>query len=295
MIPKFKPQEIRDNKVGSDPQVGKIFKEGDSQIENFHPRRIDKDSSWSYQQTKKSYGPLAITDLDRKKIKEGDRRFALNEYSKDLLYVNEEERRAIQAQIDKKIAEIRVEVEKKGYEEGFLKGSNDGQGKAYQEYKKSAQLLLGEMKSVLDDLDRKKAEIFKNYDKFLVELVFNISRMICLKEMETDPKFIFRLIEALVEKLDLRENIKIKINEKFQKSISSIEESLESVFGKLKNLSIECSKEVLTQGCLLESDWTTFDARIETELRNIYQALLPDREVNPSSEKTASDPSNKQG
>lgn len=242
-------------------------------VEDFSIHSIKKEGDGDYQFVKSKYGPLAATDPERVERRQRDRRFSLNPLLRDPLSVEQEERRVIEekvrVRVDTLADEVRAEAAAAGYQEGLEKGRQETLDKL----RKDAAVSLEKFNQLVNEAENAKKEIFLANERFLVELIYRIGKMVLLKELTTDKEYLQRLAKELVYRLGARDNIKIKINPEDANTIDQLKDGLEKTYGQLNNLNIEISSQVERGGCKIETEWNAIDASVDTQLQEIYKAL----------------------
>lgn len=159
---------------------------------------------------------------------------------------------------------------KQGYEAGMKQGYQE----SFQKFQDEGRSRVERLESLVTEFENAKEDIFRVNERFLIDLIYQISKMLLLRELSTDREYILRLAEELIQRVGMRENIHIKISSNDVESIQMIKSGLEKNLGVLKNLQIETSSQIQQGGCLIETEWNALDASIETQLRGIYEALL---------------------
>ena len=202
-----------------------------------------------------------------------DRRFALNSLSKKSLLIEEDEKRAIEARVAEEVATIsesaRLAAMEEGYQEGLRKGYDEISSRVYQEGK----LTLERLTQILDSFEAAKADIFRQNERMIIDLVFKIAKMLFLKELSTDKEYVLRLVKELLNRVEFREGITLKLGPADSEMMDPLKKNLHETFGSIKNLNIEVSPQVKLGGCLIETDWNQIDATIETQLSHVLQSL----------------------
>ena len=239
------------------------------ELENFH-----KAKQKSYAQVRKDYGSFATTDTDKPDLKQKDRRFALHNLARGPLAVDAEEQRVIQERVREQVAALSEEVKASAHGEGYQEGLKRGYEEAFKKFQTEGAARIQSVEKLLASLEGAKAEIFKANERFLIELVYRIARMVLLKELTTDKEYVIRLARELIERVGVRENIKLRVSPSDAESLGMLKEGLERSLGQLQNLSIEISKEVVGGGCRIETEWNAIDASIQTQLEAVRDALV---------------------
>lgn len=266
--------KIKDESHANERRIVELNSDNVPVIRDFEFSPVHVADKGNYQAVKAKYGPLASTDAERNARTVKDRRFSLNPLLRDPLSVEEEERRVMEDKVQARVQTLAEEAKAiagaKGYEEGLKKGFEE----AYHKIQTDSAGSLGKFDQMVEEAEKAKIEIFRANERFLIELVFRIARMVLLRELKTDREYIARLAEELVTRVGVKDNIKIKLNTEDAETIAKLKGGLEKAFGKMNNLNIEISPTVKQGGCQVETEWNAIDASVETQLQGIYEALF---------------------
>lgn len=243
-------------------------------VQAYTPTYLKKAGEGSYEFTKQKYGVRAATDDDSKARTRKDSRFALSELLRDPLSVEQEERRVIEEKVRSRISAIEAEVRDKAVKKGYDEGLQMGYAEAYKKFAKEAEDRVRQLDEFLRACETAKEKILKENERFMIELIFRIARSIVLKEVNADRQYVVRLAQELVERVGIRDNIRIKIHPRDAANIDMIKEALGREIGELKNLHIEASEAIRGGGCVVETQWNAIDASIDTQLAGIEEALI---------------------
>jgi flagellar assembly protein FliH len=269
----------------SDSRVMKGNAPAMPEVTDFELPKIKRQGEGSYQATRAKYGALAATDLDRQARTQKDSRFSLNPLLRDPLSVDTEEKRVIEERVRERVASVAEDSKKRAAEVGYNEGFKKGYDEAFAKFQKEAADRLGRFEALLGACESAKQEIYRANERFLIELVFRIGRMVLLRELTTDKQYISRLARELIEKIGIRENITLYIHPSELETAKMIEESVGKFIGGLNNLKVEASTDIRQGGCAIETEWNAIDASIQTQLEGLYDALIGSGEV-----KLVSDP-----
>ncbi len=245
------------------------------QVSEFQYPRLSK--SPSYERVKEKFGPLAITDQEREVRAQRDRRFSLNPLIKEPLSVEAQETKILEQKVEAKIRLMAHKVEAQAWEKGFAAGLEKGQAEALAQERSASQDRFEKLDQLLAAFEAAKEKIFEANERFLMDVIYRIGKMVLLKELETDRGYLLRLSRELISKVDLKDRMVLKVSLADFASAESLKEDLVSVLGQLKNLTIEPSKSIVQGGAHLETEWTTLEADLDTQLRGISDALLNPR------------------
>lgn len=226
-----------------------------------------------YAQVKKETGVTTYSDPERKKPNQKASRFALERSVVDSLELEKEERKLVQGEINAQVELLREEARKQGEKRGYDEGLEKGVEKAYVQFKADADVRLQRLDRILEEFDGMKSALFRQNEKFFVDLAFQMAKMLALKEISTDREYVIRLARQVFEETGIRENIKIQVHPRDLEAMESAREGIEKSLGGLKNLKIEASDRVRDGGVRLESEWNSIDASLATQLERLKDSV----------------------
>ncbi|OFZ21049.1 MAG: hypothetical protein A2X94_06880 [Bdellovibrionales bacterium GWB1_55_8] len=261
--------------TATEPRVVKLGGEAEKTVvKSFEFGALSEPGNRNYADVKKKFGALAVTDPERAGRAQKDSRFKLNSLLRDPLSIEEEERRVIDEKVRARVAamadEARVNASAQGYEEGLKKGYHE----AFTKFQREGEERLGSFSKMIAEFEGAKEQVYHANEKFLLDLVYRIGRMVLLREMSTDGEYVLRLARELIEKVGVRENIKIHISQQDAETAEMVKRGLEQSLGNLKNLSVEPSDQVKLGGCVIETEWNAINASVEAQLQSISSALF---------------------
>lgn len=218
-------------------------------------------------------GPGSGRGADPGQKSQRDSRFTMSQLTRDALFISAEESRRVEEQVQSKVSELAEEACARAREAGFEEGQRQGYEDAFSRFREEGKERGDRLESLITEMESAKAEIFRQNEKFLLELIFHIGKKVLLRELATDREYLVRLCSTLIEKTGLRENLHLRIHSGEAETIELLRDGIQARLGALRNLSIEASPAVRLGGCVLESDWGAIDASLETQLEEIQAAL----------------------
>ena len=244
------------------------------EIREFEYKDLSQSAPQDYHQVKSRLGPLAVTDPEIAKRGAKDRRFSLNPYTKKSLSIHHEELRVMESlvkeQIQGQVKQAKEHAHQLGYDEGYAQGLEKG----LQEFKAQNGDQLAKIEEFLRQAEAAKIDVFRANEKFLVQLVYRLARLILLKELKEDRAHLGRLIEQLIRETRAKEYIIVRVNPQDLEAISLIKPDLKASFNQLNNIKLESCAEVPVGGCQIETEWTQIETDVNLQLKSIEHALL---------------------
>ncbi len=264
-----------------DARVMKVEQDVKTVVQQFQFGKIDRPGDGDYNAAKARFGALAATDSDRKARTRKDERFVMNPMLRERLSIEVEEKRAIDERVSLEISSLAEEARRKGFEQGQREGREQGHQEAYTSFAVEAKTRIAGLEALIEAFEGAREEIFKANERYWVDLVFRVCKMILLRELATDREHVHRLARSLIDRVGVRENIRLGVPAREVETLALLKEKLEASFGGLKNLQIEIVPG-LEGGCKLETRWNAIDAGLDTQLKGLALALLgPEPDARP--------------
>lgn len=172
---------------------------------------------------------------------------------------------------------IRLTAEK---EAGLLKedamnnGYRNGWDKAREETAKLLEETNQQCKKLLEEANRERLGIIKSCENVIIQMSIDIAKKIVEKELTTNPDIIIKLVHSIMEFMNNANAYKILVSpEDFVTLVSEVGVPSESPSGNEK-IQVQVDKTVSRGGCIVETDLGSVDARLETRISSLEDALL---------------------
>lgn len=271
---RFHPFQVEAETNAQGPRVVKVEQSESPRVESFQFPSLQESQTQQRATPPSRFKSLTSEVHPPQERIQKDSRFNLSHLVKSHLKVDEEERRAIEELVNERVAALAGEAKKIALKQGYEAGLKQGYQESFHKFQDEGRSRVERLESLVAEFENAKEDIFRVNERFLIDLIYQISKMLLLRELSTDREYILRLAEELIQRVGVRENVHIKISPNDVESIQMIKSGLEKNLGVLKNLQIETSSQIQQGGCLIETEWNALDASIETQLRGIYEALL---------------------
>ena len=205
--------------------------------------------------------------------------FILPEIVKDRLFTQDsfifkQKKQEIEHLLEKAKKEAEI-IKKKAYEEGFIRGKNEG----LESEKKRLSEIVHNLINGLSEINYLKEKIVKQLEKDMIILIKEISKKVILNETFTNKEIVKNLIKQALQQLIDKTHVDIKVSpQEFEYLLKFKKNFLEEVEG-LKHINIIKEKKVKPGGFIIETDTEILDGRIEKRLENIFKAIEEQSEM----------------
>lgn len=180
----------------------------------------------------------------------------------------EQLQQAARASLEEAQARWRQELEQTSqqrYDEGFQAGVAAKEAEAREAVERMAALHSA--------LEQQRAQVLVEAEQLVVELAVAVARRVINAQVEVDPKVVMRTLRAALEQLGAHSELVFKVHpEDLQLARRFAERWVEKV-AQDTAIRVRPAEEVDRGGCLLEGEEENIDARLETQLEALRQAL----------------------
>lgn len=174
-----------------------------------------------------------------------------------------------------------AEAAEQGYQQGLESGRADAEELVRQEYAAA----LDEAKAILELAQQQKDAMIEEAEPFLIELSTSIAAKLLNKQLSMEPDWILDLVKSILSRRREQGTITLCVSPGQFAYLSDAKEELMTALDSQAELLIVPDATVDDHGCVVRSAFGSMDARVDTQLTEIRQALL--RMARRSEETTA--------
>lgn len=161
------------------------------------------------------------------------------------------------------------EAAQKGFEAGLVQGQAQAEAQVLEQYDG----LIGEAKTVLEQAYDMKRQIIQESEPFLVELAAAIAGKIIQRELSLHPETIIEIVRSVLARKRDKGTITLCVSPKQFAYIRDARDELMLAVDSQAELQILPDSTVDEYGCVIRTDFGSVDARVDTQLREIKNAL----------------------
>ncbi|GHH99975.1 FliH/SctL family protein [Neobacillus kokaensis] len=168
---------------------------------------------------------------------------------------------------------FRLELEeekRRGYEEGYQLGIEDGRAYARQEY----QFQLQKAAEILEQAYNEKAAIIQEAEPFVIELTMEIARKVLQQELNTNPDALIHIIKETLSSVYETDSISIGVAPEDFSLVQKQREQLLAMDNGQVEIKVFPDYSIREGGCIIRTSSGSVDARIDVQLSEIKKVLL---------------------
>jgi type III secretion protein L len=133
---------------------------------------------------------------------------------------------------------------------------------------------LGQWNEILANAWKRSDDFLAQREPALVQLAIRIANKIINAELQTSKETIIGIVRAAVQSAQREKTLVLQINPAHEVQVRTWAESLSSSSRHAPDIRLMVSSEIPEGGCIVESDIGIVDARLETQLQRLEEALL---------------------
>ncbi|MCR8630814.1 FliH/SctL family protein [Paenibacillus radicis (ex Xue et al. 2023)] len=158
-------------------------------------------------------------------------------------------------------------------DEGFQQGYQDGLKQSEAELREQYDGMLQEASQILDQAYILKQQIIQESEPFLIELSCSIAEKIVERQLTIESEWIVELVQKVLSRRREKGIITLCVAPVHFSNIQDAREELLLHIDSQAELQIIPDPSVHDQGCVVRSSFGSIDARIDTQLKEIKNAL----------------------
>jgi len=159
------------------------------------------------------------------------------------------------------------EIEREAYQKAFAAGQHSGLQMAEQK----TEVVVKRFSRSLEEVASLREKLFKAAERDLVELSLEIAKKLVHREIQIDEKIIATLARVALERLAVKDGIRVTVNPLDAKILR---EELKELLGDESPVELRTDEDLRRGDCLVESDYGSIDARISEQFKEIEEGLL---------------------
>ncbi|WCK52899.1 FliH/SctL family protein [Aneurinibacillus sp. Ricciae_BoGa-3] len=166
--------------------------------------------------------------------------------------------------------EVRRQIKEEGYQQGLDQGRRDGEQAAYDEYITA----INEARAMLEEAPLLKRKMISEAEPFILELTMGIAKKVIYEHLGDNPDSTIRIIKEALARTQEYKTLTVCVNPDVypyvQENRLKLLESLDSQI----ELTIVPDHTVADGGCVVRTSLGSVDARVDTQLEEIKEALF---------------------
>jgi type III secretion protein L len=173
----------------------------------------------------------------------------------------------------KAAAEIQVEAKRKADE--IIADAQAKREEIFEKAKKEGREQgLAEMTEQITRAKIQAGELLARSEKDVIALACKLAEKIIGRDIERDPQALVELCATAIENVRNAKSLVLRMNPKAAAFLRDRKKSLMELIGRSVDLAIKEDPDLATLGCVIQTEFGTIDAQLDTQLQMLEQVLL---------------------
>ncbi|MBN2432367.1 MAG: hypothetical protein JXQ27_12905 [Acidobacteria bacterium] len=133
---------------------------------------------------------------------------------------------------------------------------------------------LAELNETILKFKQEYREILNNAEKDLLQLSLKVAERIIGRALDMEPALLLDIIHNALQSIKYQREIRIRVNPEHVPYLKENKMQLYAMLGESKEIEIVEDPLVKGDGCIIDTEIGTIDARLETQLRVVEKFLI---------------------
>ena len=172
------------------------------------------------------------------------------------------------------------------YDKGFEAGKKSAMKMMENEFKKKLFSGVKGIFALTENIKKEFSDYKANLDNYVLTIALGIASKVIRHELSINNEIIISQVKEAISKVIGVDTLIVHINPKDAEILRAYKDDIMDKFDSIKDLSIQINDKIEEGGCKIESRLGNVDARIETQLAVIEEALKQTIQSNNDGNKT---------
>jgi len=168
-----------------------------------------------------------------------------------------------QAEADRMMQQAREKISALE-EEAYARGYQQGEKEAWETWEKAREDFRITTKTILNELEKIKDNIYRDTERDLIDLAINMSEKLICRKLDNFPDAAIDIIKVACNQVRDCKEVILYVPARQLESIIAKQGEIEDLLYKTEHFSIRSDPSIIQGGCRIETEQGDIDARIET-------------------------------
>lgn len=180
---------------------------------------------------------------------------------------------ALNDRIEEEALQQLKSIQEKAYKEAYDIGLTEGTELAFSEKKAEIEERLRSLDQILLLFEEFKQRLLADHESHIVEMVYFLASKIAMREIQKEPASILPVAQQILGEAQSEEVVTLKVSQTDLDFLEKIREKSGKAAEPLRRVKLEATEGINSGGCLLESNFGSIDATIETRVARAWESL----------------------
>jgi flagellar assembly protein FliH len=149
------------------------------------------------------------------------------------------------------------------------KGLKDGQEEVFAQTRAEVEQKIESLTEMIGEVLKTQHELLAAEKMAVYRTIRNLTKWVILRELKDDGEYVVRLLEKLMNELQVKSNVLIQIDSKSFEDKPDILEILQEKLGELNNIRVEVDYDIEGPGVVVESENGIINGSLKEQFYNL--------------------------
>ncbi len=178
---------------------------------------------------------------------------------------------------EQRAAKILAEAQKAGYEAGYKvgleQGITDGQAQAFARAEEERACYKADIEDFIAHIEAERVKTWAEMEPLIIQMVFELSAKVIKQEIEVNREVTLSLVRNALRRVVDCTMLRIRVHGDDLETVRTNRAELLTLVDGANHVEIIEDRRVDPGGCIIETNAGSIDARIETQLETVSDAL----------------------
>ena len=199
--------------------------------------------------------------------------FVMSDVGKKVSGIDAIEKKNEQDIVDRRVDEKMNELKTQAYDEAYQIGLKDGFKSAVDQRLKDINQAIDDFQILVNSIHTIKTDLIHQNEAHIVSTIFRIAEKIAYGHIAENPDLVLPVIKESIEIAQADDEVTVLVSPEQIDFIDNLKKLSNRDFDFLKNVRLEPSQNILSGGCIVETNYGIIDAQVQTRVDKIWTEL----------------------
>ncbi len=199
--------------------------------------------------------------------------FVMSDVGKKVSGIDAIEKKNEQDVMDRRVDEKMNELKTQAYDEAYQIGLKDGFKSAVDQKIKDINQTMDDFQILVNSIHSIKTDLVHQNEAHIVTTIFRIAEKIAYGHIAENPDLVLPVIKESIEIAQADDEVTVLVSPEQIDFIDNLKKLSNRDFDFLKNVRLEPSQNVMSGGCIVETNYGIIDAQVPTRVDKIWTEL----------------------
>lgn len=187
--------------------------------------------------------------------------------------IAELERLSLEEKVEREALNRLKEFQEQAYQEAYQLGLDEGRERAFKEQSSELSEKMSHLNELLTSIERLKLDLIACNETQIVRMIFFMAKKLVYQEISAKPEIVLETVRQALAGAQSDEKVNVRLSVSDHAFIEKSREKLGKEFEAIKRVRLEPSDDIVSGGCVVETNYGDVNATLEQRLDRMWQSV----------------------